>query len=595
MRGTVWIILLAVLLLLAVIGEVRSWLYRSQTAQERLRNTHVTVQLEPGVASGTRLFILVHVFTPNRQWIDNTATVLKEYGDVLRVAYPAATFSNATADDICTQLAAKIATQPEITRYSEIVFVAHSAGALLARRALLLGMDARESWAGKVHRVVLLAGTNRGWSLSGEKPPDLGTGTRLLWRFGEWVARLTGVGSFILDFQAGAPFVANLRLDWMRRMRDLGNENAIEVVQLLGDIDNIVSRDDSEDLRIMASKKYAFLLVRGTGHGDIIDLDDSQLGAYRRNKLILAATARFETVLEENEEQPFTTQSEITSVVFVLHGIRDLGKWSSEFETEIRSKAAEPKHVAIVSPRYGYLGMGPFLLPSVREHYVRWFMDQYTETLARYPGVHSSDIYFFGHSNGAYLLTKALEQYSAMRINRVVLAGSVVPRDYDWQSIMEKKIPQVEQVRNYVGTEDWVVALFPRLFELRPFLWLENELGSSGFNGFDAGGGCEPDRVTRVKAVTNVCYVKGEHSAFEGRVTEIVDFLLAREPSKAVQVDRPTLGWALDSRVTVWFTWLLITSVIVWIGFRVVLAAPSPSWVVLVLYALLVLRTLQTI
>jgi hypothetical protein len=218
-----------------------------------------------------------------------------------------------------------------------------------------------------------------------------------------------------------------------------------------------------------------------------------------------------------------------------------------------------------------------------------------TETLAKYPNVDSSHIQFFGHSNGAYLLTKALEEYSSMRINRVVFAGSVVPKDYDWRSIMEKKIPRVEQVRNYVGTQDWVVALFPRLFELRPFLWLKNELGSSGFGGFDAGGGCNSNKIPVLKSVTNVCYVQGEHSAFEDRVTEIVDFLLATTPADAVQVQRPFLGWVLDSKVTVWLTWLAIMSLVVWIGFRVVLAAPSPNWVVLVLFALLVLRTLQTV
>ncbi|MGB6352987.1 MAG: hypothetical protein WBF21_03295, partial [Steroidobacteraceae bacterium] len=231
----------------------------------------------------------------------------------------------------------------------------------------------------------------------------------------------------------------------------------------------------------------------------------------------------------------------------------------------------------------------------VRDHYVRWFMDQYTETLAKYPNVDAAHIQFFGHSNGAYLVTKALEEYSSMHINRVVLAGSVVRKNYDWKSIMEGANPQVLQVRNYVGTEDWVVALFPRLFELRPFLWLKNELGSSGFSGFDAGGGCGPNRVPALPSVTNVCYVKGEHSAFEGRVTEVVDFLLSTKPAEAAQVDRPSVGWLLDLRMTVWLTWLVIASLIVWIGFRVVLAAPSPNWIVLVLYALLVLRILQTI
>jgi pimeloyl-ACP methyl ester carboxylesterase len=603
MRGIVWLVLLGILLLLAVVGEIRSPPARKTTAEDIPPDPNTVARLERGVAPATRLFILVHGYTPSKERIAATADLLKQYGDVLRIDYPAGGPSNVSPDAVCAAIAAKLAALPGIDKYTDVMFVAHSVGALIARRTLLLGLGRPDeqpaAWTIHMSRIVLLAGTNRGWSLEGQRPVDLATSTRLLWRFLEWLGRMTGSGSFILSFRAGAPFVANLRIDWMNKMRELAKTKPIEVVQLLGDIDDIVSREDSEDLRVMASENYAFLLVRGTGHGDMIEFykhakteEGRKLGEYRQAKIVLAATGKFGQVLKENDEQVYTTQGEIRSVVFVLHGIRDLGRWSSGFETEIRSKV---DHVAIVSARYGYLGMGPFLLPSVRDHYVRWFMDQYTETLAKYPNVDASHIQFFGHSNGAYLLAKALEQYSAMRISRVVLAGSVVPKNYDWRSIMEKKIPQVEQVRNYVGTEDWVVALFPRLFELRPFLWLRNELGSSGFSGFDDGGGCEKDRASPVPSVTNVCYVEGEHSAFEGRVTEIVDFLVSKAPSKAAQVPRPPIGWVLNWRVTVWLAWLAITSVIVWIGFRVVLAAPSPNWVVLVLYALLMLRILQTI
>jgi hypothetical protein len=180
-----------------------------------------------------------------------------------------------------------------------------------------------------------------------------------------------------------------------------------------------------------------------------------------------------------------------------------------------------------------------------------------------------------------------------MRVNRVVFAGSVAPKDYDWQTRLSAH--QVERVRNYVGTVDWVVALFPRLFELRPVRSLHNQLGSAGFNGFDAGGDCGQSVAQQSKDVTNVCYVKGEHSAFEGRVTEIVQFLLLENPSDAVREDRPAVGLLLGLRGTVWLTWFAIVAVILYVGVRVVSAAPSPMWVVLVLFVLLVIRTLQVV
>lgn len=582
MRGGFWILLMSTLLVLSLVGEVR-W--------RPGRSAAVQAHLETGKSSYRRLFVLVHGYTPREARLDQTSTILKQYGDVLRIEYPAALYSSKEPEDICGEINELLEKHVQTGQYESVVLVAHSVGALLARRTLLDGQDSAKKWVSKVRRVVLLAGANRGWSLDGDKPADLGTATRFAWRIAEWGARLTGFGTFILQFQKGTPFVANLRLDWMRRMNGSVDAVPLEVVQMLGDIDDIVSADDSEDLRVMASKKYALIRVRGTGHGDIIDFADAELGQYRERKLILAATAPFEAVWAQNEEQPFTTDSTVTSVVFVLHGIRDLGRWSSEFETEIRSQIGG--HVIIVSPRYGYLGMGPFLLPSVRSRFVRWFMDQYTETLARYPSVSPDNIHFFGHSNGTFLLAAGLEEYGSMKINRVVFAGSVVPKNYDWDKRIQDH--QVQSVRNYVGTEDWVVALFPRLFELRPALWLKNPLGSAGFNGFDDGGACGSEVTVRSKNVSNVCFVKGEHGAFEGRVTEIVQFLLSDHPPAAKLDQRPLAGKVLAYRATVWLVWLLIVGAIAYIGIRVVSAAPSPSWVVLVLFILVVIRTLQTV
>jgi len=68
-------------------------------------------------------------------------------------------------------------------------------------------------------------------------------------------------------------------------------------------------------------------------------------------------------------------------------------------------------------------------------------------------------------------------------VDRIVFAGSVVRRDYDWDYVINER-KQVELVRNYVASDDWVVALFPRFFEQWPMRYLGNDLGSAGFNGF---------------------------------------------------------------------------------------------------------------
>ena len=160
---------------------------------------------------------------------------------------------------------------------------------------------------------------------------------------------------------------------------------------------------------------------------------------------------------------------------------------------------------------------------------------------------------------------------------------SVVRKDYDWLTLNREG--RVRSVRNYVGTKDWVVALFPRFFEFQPGRLLGNKIGSAGFNGFDDGGGCSPSSETPSHVVSNVCFVAGAHGAFDtnARVQEIVDFLVSPQAAAAKLDQREALGKVLDSRLLVWAVWLLMVAAVVYLGIRVVSAAPSPAWVVFVL------------
>ena len=214
------------------------------------------------------------------------------------------------------------------------------------------------------------------------------------------------------------------------------------MIQLLGDIDNLVSEDDNKDLQAIARRPFAWVTVRGTGHGNIVDFEDKTragnlvLGEYRRRKFELVTTKSFDEIEFQNEVQPFQPDTDVTHLVFVVHGIRDLGEWAAAFEQELRAQfradrqASSPDKLAVESIRYGYFGMGPFLLRPIREKYVKWFMDEYTEALARYP--EAREVHFVGHSNGTYLMAAALKRYDSLDVKRVVFGGSVVRRDYDW-------------------------------------------------------------------------------------------------------------------------------------------------------------------
>lgn len=585
------IALLAALLVLSVIGW-RGWWNPYRDA--RIAPVPV-VQQEPKPTGGTTtLFVVVHGLD-NGLHYPSIVRALKPEGDVLPLRYPNGYLSNAEPQVLADGIAQAVSQAYRPDRHTQIVLVGQSMGALLVRRALLDAEERKAAWAHAVARVVLLAGMNRGWDISGKKPSDMRATTWLAMWAGSWFGRLTDTGRLIRSAEVGAPFVANLRLDWMRRFQKL-QARSVEVVQLLGDIDDIVGEDDNKDLLSMSSRRFAWLRVRGTGHLGISDFADTTyfgdvqetLGDYRQRKFLLAATAGFDSVMAENEEQPFRPDLDVRQVVFVLHGIRDLGEWSFAFEQELKfehDRLHRPGKIAVASIRYGYFGMGPFVLQPGRQKYVKWLMDEYTETLARYPN--AEHIHFVAHSNGTYLFASALEQYRAMKVHRVVFGGSVVQRGYDWSRRF--KDGQLGYLRNYVAADDWVVALLPRFFEPKPvFELLGNDIGSGGFNGFDE----EP------KGLENVRYVVGGHSAFLERIREISRMLLAETVEPLHDIPQPSAGqpsawlkWLSDWGV--WFLWPLAALILVSVGWRVTASATTPAWPFLLLFLALVLAILK--
>lgn len=91
----------------------------------------------------------------------------------------------------------------------------------------------------------------------------------------------------------------------------------------------------------------------------------------------------------------------------------------------------------------------------------------------------------------------------------VYFAGSVVPQRYPWEELVRTGC--VRRVRNVVATSDWVVAIFPRLFEqIAEWLGVSHttgywDIGAAGFRGFRYNG--EPRH-----AVRDFAFASGSHS-----------------------------------------------------------------------------------
>ena len=567
-----------------------------------------------GVQSGKLYVVAPGLRDRSQQWEVVKALLLTK-GDVAMLDYPTSLWSNADPDRVALRISEALQKRCALKKYQEIVIIGNSMGALLARKALLFSagktssqinqtiVASPDAWYSKVRRIILLAGMNRGWDLSGQRPTDMRWYKQAYYGVGIWLGNFLNIGQHVLRMQVGSPFVADLRVEWMRWMNQHCQKD-IGVVQLLGDIDDLVTADDTRDLQVSDHGNFAWLKVRGTGHTNILDMQVPVDGKiitikhYRYKKFHDALTLDMASLVARSEVLSPPKNDKIKRVVFIVHGVRDLGEWPSEFETALQAQVTQlrdDRPLAIASVRYGYFGMGQFLLRRDREKYVRWFMDQYTETLASYPAV--EEVHFIGHSNGTYLLASALGQYRSLKMDRLVLAGSVVPRDYDWNKIFAAN--QVQKVRNYVADDDLVVALFPRFFETEPMRRLDNTIGSAGFNGFTA-----VDQKTGRPLVENVAFIHGGHDAFMDHVEPIAQFLIPTAAQTAQQqallADPPApsvrSGAALKfySDYLTWTLWAFLAFVVLWLGARISWAAgPDGAIIALLLYVFVLLQVLR--
>jgi pimeloyl-ACP methyl ester carboxylesterase len=427
---------------------------------------------------------------------------------------PLSLFSLADPSVVAARVAQKIDKIYREGRFESIVLVGHSVGALIARKAYLiacgeqdrapfedrlreaLGVEHRLfagfDWHRAVDRIVLLAAMNRGWRVS----HHISLLHAPIWALGSLIGEVIHLATLmqrrplILMVRRGAEFITNLRVQWIVR-RITQNAAGIDgplTIQLLGSQDDMVAPDDNVDL--VSGSNFIYLDVPYSTHANVVEVEGqgAPLGRMQviRDALTMSQSELSELAVLPSDDSLATPELQVTSVAFVIHGIRDAGYWTHKIARRVR-KLGERKigsdgrqeRWATETSSYGYFPMAPFLSPVGRREKVEWMMDQYTEALARYP---CAKFYYVGHSNGTYLLAKALQLYPACRFERVVFAGSVVRRKYKWSHAIERG--QIASVLNFVGTADWVVAFFPRLFEFVPV----QDLGGAGHLGFKVAG-----------------------------------------------------------------------------------------------------------
>jgi pimeloyl-ACP methyl ester carboxylesterase len=487
----------------------------------------------------------------------------------------------------------------------QIILIGHSLGALLARKVYVVACgettDApfetefagtTAQWSHRVNRVVLLAAMNRGWRIS----HHLSITNALVLSVGVFLGRIVELLGrrhlMVMQLKRGAPGLTQLRLQWlaMRQAAAERGRGGALTVQLLGTIDDLVGPDDSVDL--VSGEDFIYLEVPRSDHLSLIYVNGNPARLHKPEERAYAAgrAGFFRAALTESREDLTKRRTDlghspehdpsVDHVIFVVHGIRDEGYWTQKIaryvKTEGQADATNPKrNYAMVTSSYGYFPMAPFLIPGSRRKKVEWLMDQYAQAVARYPNArgHFSCI---AHSNGTYLVAKALQEYPAVRFERIIFAGSVVRRNFRW----ERFEGRVKQIVNYVATGDWVVACFPKLFEhLRV-----QDLGSAGHDGF----GGEEAQLLQVR------FVRGGHSAALGEEhwQHLAKFIVHGKLPEGSGEQSPV--WKRIGRVpeAVWIGILIVLALIGW-GLFHLMPTPELRTLALVIYIWLIWKLLN--
>ncbi len=543
--------------------------------------------------NSTKLVVILHAYTSSPSKMSHVRDVVFQEipnADIFIPKLPTAIFSLASPIDIVLSLLSAIdrlweerQKRQDKNVYENIIIIGHSLGGLLARKIYVYACgESREHlfepevkqkdarvWASKVERIILLAGMNRGWEIS----HHMSISNAIMWTIG------VAIGNFILlisknlplifHIRRGSPFLTNLRIQWLAMKQAISTkdlDNAL-VIQLLGSVDDIVSPDDNVDL--VSGEDFYYLDVPMSGHANVIEIDGTKAGQERKKVFDLALTApsteltQHSTAPEDSRDlSSFIKRPDVQNVVFVIHGIRDLGYWTRKIARRIQKKGKD-RNITIESETstYGYFSLFSFLLPWKRREKVAWLMDQYSEALAIYPNAEFS---FVGHSHGTYLLAKALQDYPSCRFKNVVFAGSVVRTDYNWSEHIDKG--QVKAILNYVATKDYVVAIFPKAFQI---LGLQ-DLGSAGHDGFNGS-----------NSVSNVRFIEGDHGAALNELNwdSIAAFIIDSEPNfLPSQLIRKRSNIVILLGAISPLIWLLILLLLIWVGQLILFNTGWAEW-----------------
>ena len=134
----------------------------------------------------------------------------------------------------------------------------------------------------------------------------------------------------------------------------------------------------------------------------------------------------------------------MSQIIITLHGIRTRGTWQKQVAPILARNGFTPYLLD-----YGYFSALKFVLPWARNRKLRWLRDTISDICEK---ERVSRVSIIAHSFGSYLVAKLVESNPSFLFDKIILTGSIVDANFDWNSYIEKG--RVNLVRNDFGRLD---------------------------------------------------------------------------------------------------------------------------------------------
>jgi pimeloyl-ACP methyl ester carboxylesterase len=146
------------------------------------------------------------------------------------------------------------------------------------------------------------------------------------------------------------------------------------------------------------------------------------------------------------------------TVVILIHGIRTAAWWQSR----VASIFSDELGATVIPLKYGYFDLFRFLCPFgfCRRGPIERLRKQLQGIRDNFG---QARLVVFAHSYGSYALSRVLIENSRFTFDRVILCGSIVPEDFDWDRVQDQILTRNSDKRdaiiNECGTHDvWPVV-----------------------------------------------------------------------------------------------------------------------------------------